>query len=103
MVNVLSGSLNVFFAIENALHGRFEAMQVSLFMVVVVSLVGWGIVWSEQRIRLMHETRAEFLKEQKADTQLKEKMVEHLTKVQESGGNIDLGFPVAIGTRRRDH
>lgn len=98
-LNALAGLLNIGVAYRPLRDGNGLVAGFSMIMAVACSVTAWLIVRMEQRHRVEQATRESYLKEQLADTQLKEEMLLHFKQLRASGQAIEFGLPI-LSTRR---
>jgi len=79
-VNVGCAVLNLSFLIVDLITGQARGAQVAGAVTVVHAIACWLIVASERRLQLKIATAESYLQEQRADTAIKEAMVESIRR-----------------------
>lgn len=74
----------------------------SLLMAVACTITAWAVVKLEERHRVEQLTRESYLREQNADSELKELMTAHFKELRAAGQTIEFGMGV-VGPSRRHH
>lgn len=98
-INCGSALLNGVMAGVNWRSGNYRSMQLSIGIVVLVSVVFWCVVWTEEKVRVAHLTRESYLKEQDADTRLKEEILEHFRQMKASNPEFSFGLPIDMRSK----
>lgn len=85
-------SLNAALAVKNGIyHDNFAIAALHSAVAAGLATTAWSVVWIEQKQRVIYATRESYVREQMADTDLKETMLAAMKASGDMTGMVQIG------------